>query len=130
MASSAPNKAQAARPAAILTTAEVAGANQDVNETWGAELTVDADFTLGSLTNVILRFYASMDGVTWIPIYAPGSTGHIAMNATLTATGRIAIPVQTPSGFKFFRATAQGTGVVTGSSLTLYYRWLKRGSQG
>lgn len=129
MASSAPNRMLVARAAAILTTGEVAAAGLDLNEAWSADVAVQADFTLGSLTNVVLRFYASVDGATWYQVYA-GTSVLAALTATLTANGTITVPVPALGGFKFFRATAQGTGTVTSSSLTLTYRYLRRGSQG
>lgn len=126
MASSAPNRLLVARAAAILTTGEVAASALDLNETWAAGLTADWSFTIGSLTNVILRFYVSADGSTWVPLLGP--TG-AALTQTLTATGTGSVPVEA-RGWKFFRVTAQGTGTVTSSSLTVNYRYLRRASQG
>jgi hypothetical protein len=125
MASSAPNRSLPARAAAILTTAEVAATRVDLNEAWGATVAVDVDFTIGSLTNVIVRFYVSTDGTTYFPLDISGAAG---VSYTLTATGTRAVAVSAP-GWKFFRATAQGTGTVTSSSLTINYRYLRRGSQ-
>lgn len=125
MASSSPNKQRIARSAAILTTSEVAASSLDLNEAFGSQVSVDASFTIGSLTNVILRFYASTDGTTWKPI----ALGGIVVTETLTASAERAYVMPGLVGWKYFRATAQGTGTVTSSSLTLTYRYLKRGSQ-
>jgi len=125
MASSSPNKVVAARAAAILTTAEVAAATLDLNETYAGRVSVDINFTLGSLTNVVLRYYVSMDGTNWTPVETDGGDG---VSHTLTATTTKAVPVQA-GGWKFFKTSAQGTGTVTSSSLTLNYRYLRRGSQ-
>jgi hypothetical protein len=127
MASSAPNKALLARAAAILTTGEVAASQLDLNESWGDGVSVQLDFTLGSLTNVIIRFYVSMDGSTW---YALRGSAGAALSETVTATATNAYPMESLSGWKLFRATLQGTGTVTSSSATLNYRYLRRGSQG
>lgn len=125
MASSANNKATVVRAAAILTTGEVAASSLDLNDAWASKVCIDADFTLGSLTNVILRFYVSLDGTTFVPYFA--HTGAV-ITQTLTATARNAYVVEAP-GWKFLRVSAQGTGTVTSSSLTLTARYLRRGSQ-
>lgn len=126
MASASPNKVLAARAAAILTTGEVAGAALDLNEAYASRVTVQLDFTLGSLTNVIARFYVSMDGTTYVPVSAP--TGAL-MTETVTATATRCYSVGALGGWKFFRATLQGTGTATSSTATLNYRYLRRGSQ-
>lgn len=126
MASQAPNKQLAARAAAILTTGEVAATALDLNESWGSRVSVFLDFTLGSLTNVIVRFYASMDGTNYYAITA--DTGAV-MTETITATATRAYCPQNLVGWKWFRASVQGTGTVTSSSATLTYRYLRRGSQ-
>lgn len=125
MASSAPNKALLARAAAVLTTGEVAGASLDLNFTYSSQVTVDLSFTLGSLTNVVVRFYVSMDGTTFVPINVAGTL----MNETLTASATRAYTMPHLSGWKFFRATVQGSGTVTSSSCTFTYRYLAQGSQ-
>ena len=127
MAANHPNRTMAARAAAILTLTEVAAAKLDLNETFMSSAAIDVAFTLGSLTNVVLRFLASMDGTAWDTVYVPAGTGPLVV--TLTASGDVAIAVPLLPGYKFFRVTAQGTGVVTGSSLALAYRYLRRGSQ-
>ncbi len=127
MASSAPNKQFVARSAAILTTGEVAGNAIDLNRTWGHAVTVDLDFTLGSLTNVIIKFYVSTDGTTYKRIAVNGGT---LMTETITADATRCYVVPCLAGWKFFRATLQGTGTVTSSSATMSYRYLAAGSQG
>jgi hypothetical protein len=126
MASQAPNKSLAARAAAILTTGEVAATALDLNEAWGSHVSVFLDFTIGSLTNVIVRFYVSMDGTNYYPV----SAGSAVMTETVTATAtRAYVPTGSLCGWKWFRASVQGTGTVTSSSATLTYRYLRRGSQ-
>lgn len=126
MASSAPNKATVGRSAAILTTGEVAGATFDLNNAWGSQVTVDLSFTLGSLTNVVVRFYASMDGTTFDPI----SIGATVLTETLTASTERCYVVPALPGWKNFRVSLQGTGTTTSSTANFTYRYLRRGSQG
>lgn len=125
MASQAPNKSLAARAPAILTTGEVAATALDLNEAWGSHVTVFLDFTIGSLTNVVVRFYVSMDGTNYYPIAA----GSAVMTETVTATATRCYAPASLAGWKWFRASVQGTGTVTSSSATLTYRYLRRGSQ-
>ena len=125
MASSAPNKAFAARAAAILTTGEVAATAIDLNEAWGGKVSVALDFTIGSLTNVIVRHYVSMDGTTYYPL----ATGTAVLTKTVSATATRAYSMTDMGGWKFYRATLQGTGTVTSSTATLTYRYLRSGSQ-
>lgn len=126
MASSAPNKATVGRSAAILTTGEVAGATFDLNNAWGSQVTVDLSFTIGSLTNVVVRFYASMDGTTFDPI----SLGSTLMTETLTASTERCYVMPALPGWKNFRVSLQGTGTTTSSTANFTYRYLRRGSQG
>jgi hypothetical protein len=125
MASSGPNKAFAARAAAILTTSEVAATALDLNVAYASRVTVDLRFTLGSLTNATVRFYASVDGTTWIPL----NTGAGALTETLTADATRCYALPSLAGWKFFRASIQGSGTVTSSSATITYRYLQQGSQ-
>ncbi len=125
MASSAANKSFAARAAAILTTGEVAATSFDLNEAFASQATVQVDFTLGSLTNEVVRFYVSQDGTTFYTLYGP--TGAV-LTQTLTASATIAIPVQAV-GWKFLRVSVQGTGTVTSSTTTITIKYLRRGSQ-
>ena len=125
MAASASNKSQIGRAAAILTTAEVAGGALDLNNSYASTISIDFNFTLGSLTNVVVRFYASMDGVTFKPI----NTGGNVLTETLTASATRAYVIPHLSGWKFFRASVQGTGTTTGSSCDFTYRFLLQGSQ-
>lgn len=117
---------QTARASAILTTGEVAGATLDLTNTHDSRVTVTAGFTIGSLTNVILRAYASQDGTTWDLCY---SEAGLATVVTLAASDTISLTLPQLSGYKFARVTAQGTGTVTNSLLVLTYNWLRKGSQ-
>ncbi len=125
MASSAPNKSLTARASAVLTTGEVAATRLDLNESYGSQVCVDISFTLGMLTNVTLRYFVSMDGVTYVPF---DITGGAVVSTVYTADGTRSVWVNAP-GWKFFRVSAQGSGTVTSSLLALTYRYLRRGSQ-
>ena len=127
MASSAPNKQLAARAAAILTNTEVAATALDLNKTWSSLVSVDLSFTIGSLTNVIVKFYASPDGTTYKQIAVNGGT---LMAETLTASGERCYAVPPLPGWKYFRVTVTGTGTLTSSSATITYRYLAAGTQG
>ena len=92
MASSAPNKAFLGRTAAILTTGEVAGNAFDLNNAHEACVTVDLSFTIGSLTNVIVRFYVSMDGTTYDPIAVNGTLTTETITASVMSCAAAAAP--------------------------------------
>lgn len=115
------------RTAAVLTTGEVAGNTLNLLSTkpHEAQLCVDIDFTVGSLTDCTFRCYASMDGTTFDLIYV----GATAAAAVLTADDTICITLPSLAGYKYFRVSAQGSGTVTSSSAAFTYRWLRRGSQ-
>lgn len=113
------------RAAAILTTSEVAGAAMDLDKVQDSAVTVDFSFTLGSLTNVTVRFYASMDGTTYDQIYNGGT----AVQEILTASGERCYVIPKLPGWKKFRVSVQGSGTVTSSSAAFTYRWLRRGAQ-
>jgi hypothetical protein len=103
------------RAAAILTNAAVASLVIPVNPTLTQKLMLYVDFTLGSLTNVLIQAQVTYDGTNWFDCTVPGLL-------TLTATGKKAVLVDV-AGAKQFRATAQGTGTVTSSSLQLDAGW-------
>lgn len=128
MASSAPNKQQIGRASAVLTTGEVAAASLDLNRAYASVVTAEASFTIGSLTNVILRAYGSVDGTNWFPIYDFSGAG-VLWERTWTGSLDGLFTFPSLAGWKFFRMSAQGTGTVTSSLLDLTYRYLRRGSQ-
>lgn len=118
----------AARASSVLTTAEVAAASLNLDSCFGGDVTVEVTFTIGMLTNVVLRPYVSMDGSTWIQLANPASTAGVVLSQTPTASYTAALSFNC-AGYKYFRLTAQGTGTVTNSLLVLNYRHLKVGSQ-
>lgn len=117
-------KIQTGRAAAILTTGEVAASTLTLARAHESELLVDLSFTLGSLTNVILRFYVSDDGSAWNTMCDIGGN----LSYTLTADTERCFLIKAP-GIKFFRASVQGTGTVTSSIATILYRYNTKGSQ-
>lgn len=124
MASSHSNVSYPGRSAAVLTTSEVAGTALDLNNAHESQCTVDLSFTIGSLTNVTVRFYASMDGTTYDPIYVNGAT----IAETLTASAERCYALPPLVGWKHFRVSLQGSGTVTNSTANFSYRMLRRGS--
>jgi hypothetical protein len=66
-----------------------------------------------------------MDGTNWYQI-TNDSGVLIAPTVTANATNSYCCFC---AGWKFFRASVQGSGTVTSSSATLTYRFLKGGSQ-
>ncbi len=92
------------RAADILTTGEV----------FGTALT----FTIGSLTNVIVKFYGSADDVTYDPL----ANGIAVLTETLTASAERMYVISAP-GVRYFKASVQGTGTVTSSTCAYVYRY-------
>lgn len=117
-------RSQVGRAAAILTTSEVAGTTLDLAQCKDHRVSVDLSFTIGSLTNVIVSFYGSMDGTTFDPIY----NGVTAMTETLTASGERCYVMPPLVGWKKFRVSVQGTGIVTSSTANFTYRFDRVGS--
>jgi hypothetical protein len=112
------------RASAVLTTGEVAGAALPLERVKDKRVTVSFNFTQGSLTNGIIRFYVSRDNSTYFPLYLGGT----AMTETLTADGTRCYALPPMNGWKWFRATLQGTGTVTSSAGAFSYFWEKLGS--
>ena len=100
------------RAAAILTQSEVMSNVVAIPQTIDGNVQVMVEFTVGSLTNVLLKPYV-FDGTNWYLNTSPGT-------ATLTATGTYAFSVPC-SGAKGFKLGATGTGTVTSSSLTVWF---------
>lgn len=103
------------RAAAILTNGAVASNTVSLPATATQYMMVFCDFTIGSLTNVIIQPQLSYDGTNWFDLTDPGSL-------TITATGKKVFPVN-GQGAKLFRVTATGTGTVTSSSLKVDVGW-------
>lgn len=106
------------RAAAILTTGEVFGTALDLANTVDGRVTVDLTFTIGSLTNVIVKFYGSADDVTYDPL----ANGIAVLTETLTASAERMYVISAP-GVRYFKCSVQGTGTVTSSSCAFVYRY-------
>lgn len=106
------------RADAIPTNAEVFGADLDLHNAVNQEGTVDFAFTLGSLTNCILRFYAGPAAAPTNPLHLDG----IKQEYTITATSSGSFAFRCP-GSRYFRASVEGTGTVTDSSASFTYRY-------
>lgn len=123
MASPASLKSSALRAAAILTTGVVSSTTFVVPKCWASRFTLDIRFTVGSLTNVTLLYYVSMDASTWVPCETLGAG---VLTHVLTADTTKAVNFD-GTGWAYFKVTAQGSGTVTSSSLTLTSRFATRG---
>lgn len=111
------------RAAAILTNAFVAGTVLGPTERLEdyEQLVILVSFTIGSLTTCEVKLEFSNDGVTY---YQETFEDLAGTNATASlgqhqysATGNYTI--ERPIKFRYVRVSAQGTGTVTSSSLTL-----------
>lgn len=108
------------RTAAILTDAYVAGTILTDCDTYN-QLYIDAYFTIGSLTNCLIKVEFSADGTN----YTQESFGSVTTTAEtlslgthlLAWTGNYSISV--PTMAKYIKISAIGTGNVTGSSLKI-----------
>lgn len=107
------------RAAAILTNSEVKGAALDLQTlSVDGRVTVDLTFTLGSLTNMIVRFYGSTDDVTYDPIAVNGAV----LGETLTANAERMYVLDLP-GVRYFKVGVTGTDTLTSSSCAYTYRY-------
>jgi hypothetical protein len=120
MSISADNKSLAARAAAILTTGEVAATELNLNKCRFGTVCVETLFTVGSLDSADVRYYVSMDNVTYYPIETAG--GDVSHNLTVNTNKIVTI---TAPGYRWFRSSIQGTGTVTSSTATTTYRYLQ-----
>jgi hypothetical protein len=120
-------KKTSVRSAAILTNSYVAGTV--IGPTTGDkllthqynQLTLLVDFTIGSLTDVLIKVEFSDDGTTYFQEHnktvSSGITTFNANEYKLTATGKVAIGI--PVNYRFIKISAVGTGTVTSSSLAI-----------
>lgn len=117
------------RSAAILTNAYVAGTviggtTESSNLFYNNQLIILADFTLGSLTNVILKVEFSADNTNWYQeTYedVAAATGVATVRPKyhlVAATGKYQFQPITICD-AYIRISASGTGTVTSSSLAI-----------
>lgn len=111
------------RSAAILTDAYVAGTILTDCESYNA-LFIDAYFTIGSLTNAILKVEFSEDGTNYTQETHNSVTTsvntHTAGTHLIAATGNYSIYV--PLSAKYVKISSIGTGTATSSSLKVDVR--------
>ncbi len=107
------------RAAAILTNSEVKGTTLDLQNTADGRVTVDLSFTIGSLTNMIVKFYGSADDVTWDQLAGPDGT---LPGETLTASAERMYVLDVP-GVRYFTVGVVGTDTLTSSSCAFVYRY-------
>lgn len=123
------------RASLILTTDPVyyPGSADAINIQNCSRISIWADFTIGSLTNVIIRTYFMRTKINAVEFYMPlplytagsrtvgiGKASHTVTQYTLTASGKVIIPIINP-GAQWFRYSVEGTGTVTSSLLVLYH---------
>jgi len=118
-------KKQAARAAAILTNGEVAASAFLTEKSDNGAVTVELNFTIGSLTNVIVKFYGSADGTNYYAVNEP----YVGLTETLTASVNKFYTFPALPGLKRFRVSLTGTGTLTNSTATVNYYHFQRGSQ-
>lgn len=124
MASSVMLRALIARAAAPLSTQEQIGAPLDLCEAYEGQASVELAFTRAQATNVVVRFYASMDGVKWFPV--TDAAGHQAEDSVSDDNAARCYVMPNLSGWKFLAASVQGNGNVAGTSCALTYRYIRR----
>lgn len=116
---------QAVRAAAILTNSFVAGTTIDGPRGIGVhlynQLILNVQFTIGSLTSAEIKVEFSNDNTTFFQ-HTNGSiltgTTTLSLNEfTMTASGNYRIPISSKD--RFIKVSAQGTGTVTASSMTI-----------
>ena len=112
-------RAQTGRAAAVLTNSEVAGTAFVLANAADKSLVVDLTFTIGSLTNAVVRFYGSMDNSTYDPIALNGAV----ITETLSADAERMYVIPPLPGVKWFLVSVEGSGTVTGSSCAFVYRY-------
>jgi hypothetical protein len=112
-------KSQLGRASLVLTSAEVAGSTLSLEKAKDAVVCVDFNFTQGMLTNGTIRFYVSNDASTWEPV----KMGVTILSEAHTADASFAYFMPQLRGWKFFRATLQGSGTVTNSLGDFTYRF-------
>lgn len=117
------------RTAAILTNSYVSGTViggtvESQNLFYNNQLIIEIDFTIGSLTNVIIMVEFSTDGITWFQqsyediAAATGVSTLRPRYHLIAATGKYRfepITICEP----YIRISASGTGTVTSSSLAV-----------
>lgn len=116
------------RDAAILTNSYVQGGIIGNNVDFTSQpvslqnqLTVYLDFTIGSLTDLLVKFEFSADNVTYFQETNTTISGGLATVVTIehkfTASGkyRIALPIKD----RYIKVSALGEGTVTSSTLTI-----------
>ena len=115
------------REAAVLTNSYVAG-NIIGDASEYNTLSLEVDFTLGSLTSMEMKVEVSNDGTNWYQQVAEstsgGSTTVSLDERTWDATGKYAFLIR-PVRAKYIRVSVKGTGTVTDSSCAIkgYLAW-------
>lgn len=123
MSSPSSNKVFTIRASAVLTTGEVNGTSFGLNKAHGSRCSVDLRFTIGSLTNVTVRYYVTdADALVWVPLETAGGG---VVSHVLSADTKKSVLIDAP-GWSYLRVSAQGSGTVTDSLLEVKARYITR----
>ena len=104
---------QILRAAAILTTSYVNSSSVDIEHWNKGSLLVS--FTIGSLTNVLIKVQFSPDDTNWYDEVDANYGGHTIIEHAFAGSMAVAFPLELAD--KYIRISAKGTGTVTSSSL-------------
>jgi hypothetical protein len=107
------------RTAAVLTNAEVFGADCDLQASLDGEVAVDFSFTLGNLASLTVVAYAGPAATPTDALYAGG----VKQAFSLTASTEGCF-VFNAAGARYFRLGVTGVGDFTDSSCAYTYRYL------
>jgi ribosome-interacting GTPase 1 len=111
------------RASSVLTTSEVFYELKGYEEMimFSNQLSLDIDFTKGSLTNCLIKIYTKKEGGEWVTLPSLSiSAGVVTVNdLVITLTASTKFNFETPINAKHIRIGVQGTGTVTSSLLAL-----------
>ena len=111
----------AIRAAAILTGSYVAGTTIQNAHNYN-QLTIEVDYTQGSLTSLEIKVEFSRDGVTFFQDIniSPSSGVNTIIPSSYTYTGAAAkFSIDLAINTNFIKVSAKGTGTATSSSLAI-----------
>jgi len=109
------------RDSAVLTTSYVAATVIDQAHVYN-QLTINVDYTKGSLTSLEIKVEFSTDGTTYrqqvVASVGSGTTTLLANEYTYAGASNN-FPIDLPISTNFIKISAKGTGTVTNSLLAL-----------
>ena len=111
------------RESIVLTNSEVfhqiRGADSLIEK--ANQLSLLVDFTIGSLTNALIKIYTSDDGLAWKTLPSLSITAGVVTvsDIVITLTESAAFNFETQINTKFIRVGVTGTGTVTSSLMEI-----------